>query len=151
MTYQVSSKLVWECLQTLQNLAADNSTALCWVPGHRGIDGNEKADDLAKRGAETPYFGLEPVYGISMRTAKTTVKLWTGERHCKQWLKYPDHKLARKLVKRSHYALSKNLLQFDRSKLRFPLSGALDNKELDVNIGLKVLDLVRGTEIERHC
>ena len=32
-----------------------------------------------------------------------------------------------------------------------PLSGALDNKEVDVNIGLKVLDRVRGTEIERHC
>ena len=26
-----------------------------------------------------------------------------------------------------------------------------DNKEVDVNIGLKLLDLVRGTEIERHC
>ena len=34
---------------------------------------------------------------------------------------------------------------------RIPLSRALDNKEVDVNIGLKVLDLVRGTEIERHC
>ena len=73
---------------------------------------------LAKRGAEIPYFGLEPVCGISMRTAKTTVKLWTGERHCKQWLKYPDHKLARKLVKKPPYALSKSLLQIDRIKLR---------------------------------
>ena len=64
-SYHVSSKLVWECLQTLQTLAADNSIALCWVPGYRGIDGNEKADALAKRGVETPYFGLEPVCGIS--------------------------------------------------------------------------------------
>jgi len=143
------------------------------------------------------------VCGISIRTAKTTVKLWNGERHCKQWLKYPDHKLARKLVKKPHYALSKNLLQLDRSKLRratalitghgrfrkhlrmvglynkeitcrlckqddetashillecpvlgrrrIPLSRALDNKDVNVNIGLKALDLVRGTEIERHC
>ena len=51
------------------NLTADNSIALCWVPGHRGIDGNEKADALAKRGVKTPYFGLEPVCGISVRTA----------------------------------------------------------------------------------
>ena len=34
---------------------------------------------------------------------------------------------------------------------RVPLSGASDNKEVDVNIGLKLLDLVRGTEIERLC
>ena len=33
---------------------------------------------------------------------------------------------------------------------RIPLSGALDNKEVDVKFGLKSLDL-RGTEIERHC
>ena len=38
-SYQVSSKLEWECLQTLQTLATDNSIELCWVPGHRGIDG----------------------------------------------------------------------------------------------------------------
>ena len=81
-SYQISSKLVWECLQTLQTLAADNSIELHWVLGHRGIDGNEKTDALAKRGVKTPYFGLEPGCGISVRTAKTTVKLWTGERHC---------------------------------------------------------------------
>ena len=34
-SYQVSSKRVWECLQTFQTLAADNSIALSWVPGHR--------------------------------------------------------------------------------------------------------------------
>ena len=34
---------------------------------------------------------------------------------------------------------------------RIPLCGALDKKEVDVNTGLKVLDLVRGTEIERYC
>ena len=36
-------------------------------------------------------------------------------------------------------------------KRRISLSGALDNKDVGVNIGLKVLDLVRETEIERHC
>ena len=92
-SYQASSKLVWECLQTLQTLAAHNSIALCWVPGHRGIVGNEKADALAKRGVGTPYFGLESVCGISMRTAKTTVKIMDlGKTLQPQWLKYPDHK-----------------------------------------------------------
>ena len=30
---------------------------------------------------------------------------------------------------------------------RIPLSGALDNKEVDFNIRLKVLDLVRGAKL----
>ena len=30
---------------------------------------------------------------------------------------------------------------------RIPLSGALDKKEVDVNIGFKVLDLVRGRKL----
>ena len=80
-SYQAFSKQVWECLQTLLALVADNSIALCWVPEHRRIDGNEKADALAKRGVKTPYFGIDSVCGISVRTAKTTVKVWTGERH----------------------------------------------------------------------
>ena len=34
-SYRISLKLVWECLQTLQTLAANNNIELCWVPGQR--------------------------------------------------------------------------------------------------------------------
>ena len=53
---------------------------------------------------------------------------------------------ASKMMKAPHILLECPAL----GRRRIPLSGALDNKEVDVNIGLKVLDLVRGTEIERH-
>ena len=60
----VKSKLVLECLECLSELATHNSVKLVLVPGHEGILGNEKADELAKKGADTPFTGPEPVLGL---------------------------------------------------------------------------------------
>jgi ribonuclease HI len=46
-SYQINSKLVWECHQSLVKLAEHNRIQLVWVPGHMGIAGNETADQLA--------------------------------------------------------------------------------------------------------
>jgi ribonuclease HI len=45
--FQINSKLVWYCHQSLKRLAEHNRVQLIWVPGHMGIDGNEMADQLA--------------------------------------------------------------------------------------------------------
>jgi Ribonuclease HI len=57
----VKSKLVLECLECLSELATHNSVQLVWVLGHEGILGNERADELAKKGADTPFTGPEPI------------------------------------------------------------------------------------------
>ncbi|CAD7083660.1 unnamed protein product [Hermetia illucens] len=61
---QVNSKLVWECLERLNILGSSNNVWILWVPGHAGLEGNEAADELAKKGAETPLHGPEPFCGI---------------------------------------------------------------------------------------
>jgi ribonuclease HI len=43
-SYQINSKLVWDCHQSLVQLAEHNRIQLVWVPGHMGIDGNKIAD-----------------------------------------------------------------------------------------------------------
>jgi Ribonuclease HI len=66
----VRSKLVLEHLGCLDKLATHNSVQLVWVPGHEGILGNEKADELGKKGADSPFTGPEPVLGLPYSMVK---------------------------------------------------------------------------------
>jgi ribonuclease HI len=42
--FQINTKLVWDCYQSLMKLAVHTRIQLVWVPAHMGIDGNEMAD-----------------------------------------------------------------------------------------------------------
>jgi ribonuclease HI len=60
--YQITSKLVWNCQQSLIQLAEYNRVQLIWVPGREGIVGSETADQLARTGSEHPFTGPEPAW-----------------------------------------------------------------------------------------
>lgn len=47
----IKSKLVLRCYESITKLAESNTVELYWVPAHKDIPGNEKADELAKKGA----------------------------------------------------------------------------------------------------
>jgi ribonuclease HI len=61
---KVTSGLVAECLDALSALASLNEVTLNWVPGPRGILGNEEADKLARQASAMPLLGPEPALGI---------------------------------------------------------------------------------------
>lgn len=67
--YATRSKLVDEC-KNLNSLSIANRVRLEWVPGHSGIQGNEKADCLARKGSERVPCTPEPICGISLSYAK---------------------------------------------------------------------------------
>ncbi|KAJ8955174.1 hypothetical protein NQ318_009068 [Aromia moschata] len=69
---KIKSKLVCDCLETLQALANHNKIMLKWVPGHKGVEGNEETDTLARKGSATTLIGPEPMFGIP----KSSVRLW---------------------------------------------------------------------------
>ncbi|XP_066902852.1 uncharacterized protein [Halyomorpha halys] len=50
--------------------------ALQWIPGHAGIDGNEQADKLAKRGCAEN----QPVLPLTYRTVKSLISSYCKDR-----------------------------------------------------------------------
>ncbi|XP_011309474.1 uncharacterized protein [Fopius arisanus] len=44
------SRLVNDCTELMERVASHNQLEVVWIPGHAGIFGNMKADELAKRG-----------------------------------------------------------------------------------------------------
>jgi ribonuclease HI len=48
--FQINSKLVFDCLQSMVKLTDHNRMQLVWMPGHMGIDGNKTVDEAARQG-----------------------------------------------------------------------------------------------------
>jgi Ribonuclease HI len=94
----VKSKVVLECLECLSELATHNSVQLVWVPGHEGILGNERADELAKKGADTPFTGLEPVLVLPYSVVKRAIGDWMERKRIECWKSGKDYKHSKALI-----------------------------------------------------
>lgn len=88
-SWEVDSGLVLECFHVLNELGARNRVKLVWVPGHQNIAGNEKVDQLAKRGSAQPLTGPEPAIGIPLGAVKGEVKRLLHQWHSEHWRESP--------------------------------------------------------------
>ena len=77
----VKSKLVWNCIEKFNLLSRRNKVSLLWVPGHIGMIGNEKADNLAKVGSSSPLMVPEPFCGLSTNSVGELVKGWLNKQN----------------------------------------------------------------------
>jgi ribonuclease HI len=71
---KVTSRLVAECLDAVSVLANRNEITPIWVPGHCGIAGSEKADELDRQGAAMTLLGPQPALGIPRCSAGVATK-----------------------------------------------------------------------------
>ena len=87
------SALAIECWDNINNLTNENLVKLIWVPAHSGIEGNERADELAKIATSITPFSPEPVLGtspsyclsrINERRTKEFIKHWNSSPGCRQ-------------------------------------------------------------------
>jgi ribonuclease HI len=120
--YQITSKLVWDCRQSLMQVAKHNRVQLICVPGHEVIIvGNETADQLARVGSDHPLIGPQPACGIAIGVAKKAVRDWMSRIHKEYWESLTGLKTDKGTYTRALYQKkkAKDLLRLNRDQLRW--------------------------------
>jgi hypothetical protein len=117
-SFLIKSKLVWNCFQLLLELAEQNKVTLFWVPGHSGVEDNEKADQLTKLGADEPLLGPEPFCGIMKKTTRRVIDLWAHSKARMAWKHTSDQRHVKKMINKSLNKLTSGLLILSRNQMR---------------------------------
>ena len=86
----VKSNTVLTCIKNLNILGKDNDVTIAWTPGHTDIQGNEKADILAKSGSAINCSGPEPFISIPYASCRAAIKDWSVKRWKTSWIEQKD-------------------------------------------------------------
>ncbi|XP_049315637.1 uncharacterized protein LOC125779115 [Bactrocera dorsalis] len=85
LSYETKSLLVEECIERLNRLSLCNRVHLIWVPGHKGVEGNEKADELARTAAASKMLRPEPYIAVGPHTLKELLRTEEREDRERHW------------------------------------------------------------------
>ena len=79
--FQINSKLVWVCHDSLVKLAEYNRIQLICMLGNIGNDLNEISDQLNRNSSSHLLTGLEPGIGIYAKAATRVIMDWMSRKH----------------------------------------------------------------------
>ena len=113
----VKSNTVLTCIKNLNILGKDNDVTIAWTPGHTGIQGNEKADILAKSGSALNCSGPEPFISIPYASCRAAIKDWSVKRWKTSWIERKDCLRTKENVGWALPQLTKRLLKLKRPRI----------------------------------
>ena len=104
------------CRRCLNEVANRYDVCLAWVPGHRDIPGNCRADELARRGAITDLSVEFSILHIPLGTCKLIIDNTIVDLVYNRWLASNTGRTVQKIFPRSEKRRSTALLNLQRSK-----------------------------------
>ena len=114
----VKSNTVLTCIKNINILGKDNHVTIAWTPGHTGIQGNKKADILAKSGSALNCLGPESFIPIPYASCRAAIKDWSVKRWRTSWIERKGCLRTKEYVKwASPGQLTQQLLSLKRPRL----------------------------------
>ena len=158
----VQSAIVKECIHSLNLLGEKNKVILQWIKAHVGHEGNEAADQNAKKGSETKTLGPEPFLPvpeayinqkIKTKTVETWQNRWKNLNTCRQtklWFKKISNKFEKFLKKGDRIETGK-LVQFITGHCNLRRHQHFYNREINPNCRFCNLELETPWHIATEC
>ncbi len=147
----IQSKTVKQAVIGLQELAKNNTVELKWIPAHKGYIGNEKADKLAKEGANK--YNTRKRRRLELPITKSKIRSILNEiqakRHKQRWAaKSANLKHSKKFVLQPDPKRTKQILNLSRRQVHY-FTGAMTG-HYPTRYMLKKMN-VEGVEVCRFC
>ena len=102
----------------MQELGKNNDLTLNWVPGHYGVEGNEKVDKLVKLAANSKMVGPKPFIGMSMNTIRLEKKIWLKNTFDNYWRTAPEMRHTKQIIKYPYRRFANTLIRMTKKQLR---------------------------------
>ncbi|XP_015189585.1 PREDICTED: uncharacterized protein LOC107073450 [Polistes dominula] len=114
----VKSGLVKDCVDLLTRLGSVNRVRLLWVPDHSGVQGNERAHELARLGASRHDLASPVHISVSERLMPWRSRKWALDRFRNLWVQGSGMEHTKALFSGPSEELSTELINLDRAQLR---------------------------------